>query len=154
MKHDPCAWFEETKYRAIELSESYRRQLDKLWWANLAFVVSPAVFSALAAILAAGDNQQIFIFTSLPLSSVLAASSAILTTVHKTLKCEDYQAECLRLSQAYQSIAIIADSAGLGPAEEHASKQKILTDELEKLAKGAKAQVSSNFFNPDSKKGP
>lgn len=140
-------WLEETKCRSIAISEAYRRQLDKLWWANLCFVVFPAVFSTAAAIFAALPNEKLFEIFSLPLTSILAGSSAILIAVHKALKCEEYQAECLRLSQAYQSIAISADSALSGSEEERAIYQKRLTSELEDLSKNARAQVSTNFMN-------
>ncbi|WP_174483482.1 hypothetical protein [methanotrophic endosymbiont of Bathymodiolus puteoserpentis (Logatchev)] len=45
------------------------------------------------------------------MGSILAGSSAVLITTHRVLKCEEYQAECLRLSGAYHSIAIDVESA-------------------------------------------
>lgn len=144
---DVSKWLEETKWRAIAISEAYQRQLDKLWWANLCFVVLPAVCSTAAAIFAALPNEKAFGIFTLPITSILAGSSAILIAVHKALKCEEYQSECLRLSQAYQSIAISADSALSGAEEEHVLHQKRLTTELEDLSKNAKAQVSSNYMN-------
>lgn len=73
--------------------------------------------------------------------------AVVLIAVHKALKCDEYQAECLRLSQAYQSIAIAADSACSGPDGERDSQQKILTSELVDLTKNAKAQVPTNFMH-------
>lgn len=155
MAEDYCLWFEHTKQRSIAFSEAYRIRLDRLWWANLFFVVLPAVSSAVAAILAAKEFQyQISILCySMPLVSFLAALAAILTTVHKSLKCEEYQAECLKLSQAYQSIAIAADAAIFGPPSEYVSQYEILSNELRKLAAEAKAQVSTNFYSSDNTKG-
>ena len=140
-------WLEGTKLRAIALSEAYQLQLSKLWWANLMFVVLPATFSTAAAIFAALPPEK----DSLPVASILAGGAAVLMAIHKALKCDEYQAECLRLSQAYQSLAITAESALLGPEEERALHQKRLTNELEDLSKNAKAQVSTNFMSQTPK---
>lgn len=155
MKEDFCLWFEQIKQRSVAVSEAYRMRLEKLWWANLCFVVLPAVSSTLAAILAAKAYQyQITVLCySMPLVSFLAASSAVLTAVHKSLKCEEYQTECLRLSQAYQSIAIAADAAIFGAPAEHAAQHERLSNELKKLAAEAKAQVSTSFYSPKNTKG-
>jgi hypothetical protein len=97
---------------------------------------------------AALPNEKSFeVLSLLPITSILAGSSAILIAIHKALKCEEYQAECLRLSQAYQGIAISADSALSGSEEEWGSHQKRLTAELENLSKNAKALISTNFMN-------
>src|SRR5262245_24257047 len=84
---------------AEALCGAYRRQLDELWWVNLIFVVVPAVGSAAAAIVAALPNSQASTVLSIPVASALAGGAAVLIAVHKALKCEDYQAECLLLSQ-------------------------------------------------------
>ncbi|MDX8129056.1 hypothetical protein QLH52_17285 [Methylomonas sp. OY6] len=98
-------------------------------------------------------QYQITVFCySMPLVSFLAALAAVLTTIHKALKCEEYQAECLRLSQAYQSIAVAADAAFFGPAAEYAAQHERLASELRRLAADAKAQVSTNFYSPDNPK--
>ena len=46
-------WLQETKARSGLISEAYRLELSRLWWANLSFVVFPAVLSTAAAIFAA-----------------------------------------------------------------------------------------------------
>src|ERR1041384_945007 len=105
---DVNEWLEETQSRCVRLSEACRLQLGRLWWANLLFVVLPAVFSTAAAILAAlhstnpAPSAGIWL---LPPVSILAGLAAILVSVHKALKCEEYQAECMRLSQRYQAVA-------------------------------------------------
>ncbi|WP_445367826.1 hypothetical protein ACH5Y9_23850 [Methylomonas sp. BW4-1] len=154
MKDDFCLWFEQTKQRSVALSEAYRIRLAWLWYANLCFVVLPAVSSTIAAVLAAKEEQyQISVFCySMPLVSLLAGLAAVLTAIHKALKCEEYQAECLRLSQAYQSIAVAADAAIFGPATEYAAQHEHLASELRRLAADAKAQVSTNFYSPDNPK--
>src|ERR1035437_191570 len=89
---------EEVRRRATVRSEAYRlRLLGPLQWANLVFMVLPATLATAAAVFAAGPNNT--------LGAWLAGASAVLTVVHKTLKCDEYQAECLRLHQRYRSIA-------------------------------------------------
>jgi hypothetical protein len=84
-------------------SEAYRlRLVGLLWWANLLFMVLPAALATAAAVFAATNNKG--------LTAGLAGAAAVLTAVHKTLKCDEYQAECLRLSQRYRGLATLAQS--------------------------------------------
>ncbi|MBM3235985.1 hypothetical protein FJZ31_06760 [Candidatus Poribacteria bacterium] len=64
--------------------------------------------------------------------------------IHKALKCEEYQAECLRLSQAYHGIAIEAEAA-LSTPEVHKSLQE-LTKKLATLAESAKAPLPNTYI--------
>jgi len=144
---DSNAWFQETTSRARAVSAAFKTTLDRLWWVNLMFVVVPAVLTTAAAIFAALPRDQSFVLFNLPPASIFAGTAAILTTVHKALKCDDYQAECLRLSQAYQSIAIDADSAASAPDAGRDSPHARLTRELVDLTKNAKAQVGTNFMS-------
>lgn len=143
--NDSKMWLKLTSLRAKALSDAHKKQMDRLWWANLMFVVLPAVLSTAAAIFAAlpGD-KTIF---GLPLASAFAGVATILMAVHKALKCDEYQAECLRLSQEYQSKAIDADSAASRPEAESDEHQKRLTSELVELTKNAKAQVKRGFMD-------
>lgn len=134
-------WLGQTKSHATVLSEAYRLQLSSREHFNLIFLVLPAVLSTAAAVFAALPRYTIF---SLPAGSALAGSAAILLAVHKALKCDEYQAECLRLSQAYQSIAVCAESALLGPEGERDEHKKRLTDKLEALTESVKAQLPTN----------
>jgi hypothetical protein len=85
-------------------SEAYRlRLVGRLWWANLIFMVLPATLATVAAVCAAGKYKDI--------AAWLAGGAAVLTAIHKTLKCDEYQAECLRLSRRYQGMATLADAA-------------------------------------------
>src|ERR1039457_2228964 len=96
---------EEVRRRATVRSEAYRlRLLGPLQWANLVFMVLPATLATAAAVFAASSKTA-------PLGAWLAGASAVLTVVHKTLKCDEYQAECLRLHQRYRSIATLAESS-------------------------------------------
>ena len=101
---DTDRWLEKAKARALALCSAYRRQLDGLWWLNLMFVVTPAVGTAAAAIVAALPSEpRVFLgYFWMPLASVLAGGSAVLMAVHKSLKCDEYQEECLRISQSYE----------------------------------------------------
>ena len=69
-----------------------------------------------------------------------------LTAIHRALKCDEYQAECLRLSQAYQSIAIRADSALSSPEKEPGSLQE-LTKNFAVLAESAKAPLPGCYIH-------
>src|SRR4051812_26668458 len=96
---------QEIRDRSRIYAEAYRlRLIGKLWWANLIFQVLPAALATAAAVFAAGD------FDNKKLAAWLAGASAVLTTVHKTLKCDEYQAECLRLNQHYRGIAVLCES--------------------------------------------
>lgn len=136
---DAKAWLEQTRARATVLAEAHRLRLTgRLWWANLMFVVFPAVLATGAAIFAARPD---FTIQSIPPASVMAGIAAVLMAIHKALKCDEYQEECLRLSQRYESIATSADSALFGPEDEHEHVRKELTKELAELARHAKAQL-------------
>jgi hypothetical protein len=94
---------EQVRNRSRVRSEAYRlRLVGPLWWANVIFMALPASFATAAAVCAAGTYKN--------LGAWLAGAAAVLTVVHKTLKCDEYQAECLRLNQRYQSIATLADA--------------------------------------------
>ena len=138
-------WLKQTKSRALRLSEVYRLRLRGLWWANLVFVALPAIFSTSAAIFAALPNSDIAIL-SLPLASVLAGSAAVLIAVHKALKCDEYQAECRRLSHDYQSVSIAADAALFGPIEDRTAQFDRIRNDLENLSKNASAQISTSYM--------
>src|SRR5262245_60546994 len=83
--------FIDIKREATLLAEAYRlRLVGRLWWANLAFVVLPSVCAAAAAIFAAGGagmNPRL----AEALAAGLAGLAAVLSAVHKSLKCEEYQ---------------------------------------------------------------
>jgi hypothetical protein len=138
-------WLKETRSRAALFSEAYRLSLSRLWWANLIFVVTPAVFSTAAAILAA-VKEPAFQGWLLPPASLLAGSAAVLIAVHKALKCDEYQAECLRLSQFYQSIADAAGSALSRPEDERKSLQLQIAKELRQLTEGVKARLATGIL--------
>ena len=109
---DTRQWLMFTRQQATVLSEAYRlRLVGKLWWANVVFVVVPAVFGTAAAALAAAASSTNSSGNWLTLvAAVLAGAAAVLTAVHKALNCDAYQAECLRLSQAFQSIRIRSEA--------------------------------------------
>lgn len=138
-------WLEETRARATLFSEAYRLALGRLWWANLIFVVAPAVLSTAAAIFAAlpaGSFQNWL----LPPASILAGSAAVLVAVHKALKCDEYQAECLRLSQFYQGISDAAGSALSQPESDRASIQKEIAKDLRNLTESVKARLATSIL--------
>ena len=139
-------WLKETKARATLFSEAYRLSLGRLWWANLMFVVAPAVFATAAAILAALPKEP-FQGWPLPPASVLAGLAAVLVAIHKALKCDEHQAECLRLSQLYQGIADATDSALSRPEDERAPLQQQIAKELRQLTESVKARLATRILS-------
>jgi hypothetical protein len=136
-------WLERTKSNAILLSEAYRlRIVGRLWWANMTFVVLPAVLSTIAAILAASSKGVIHGYEFHTLAAFCAGAAAVLIAVHKALKYDEYQAECLRLSQAYKSIAISADSA----LSNNPASLQALKDKIELLTESAKAPLPTEYI--------
>src|SRR5262245_33361415 len=127
--------------RAEALSGAYQRELDELWFVNLLFVALPAVGSAAAAIVAALPNSQSVTVLWLPLASALAGGSAVLISIHKALKCDEYQAECLRLSQAYGSLSLRSDFAQDKPEPRREMEHAAITRRLEILSRDAKAKL-------------
>lgn len=143
---DSKTGLEQIRSRATALFEAYQQRLRRLWWPNLVFMVLPAVLTTAAAIVAALPAATAPNFgLPLPAASVFAGAAAVLLAVHKALKCDEYQAECLRLGQAFQSIATAADLALSGPEGERDKDQERLSNDVESLIKDAKAQVKTNF---------
>ena len=129
---------------ASELGKAYKLQREGLWWPNLVTLVLPAILSTVAAIVVALPNQ--YLIYSVPLGSILAGSSAVLITIHKVLKCEEYQAECLRLSGAYNSITIDVESA-INSSRNHSEELSRLSGKMTRLLENATATVSEKHMN-------
>jgi hypothetical protein len=130
---------EEVRRRATVRSEAYRlRLLGPLQWANLVFMVLPATLATAAAVVAASSKTIV--------GAWLAGASAVLTVVHKTLKCDEYQAECLRLHQRYRSIATLAESS----LENEGKSDPDLPSPQKLIAQFAKLEESAAAVLPDS----
>ena len=149
-------WLRQTEARATLVSEAYRLELSRLWWANLMFVVVPAVLSTAAAVVAAlpeSKTKDFAIFSlAIPPAAAFAGVAAILVTIHKALKCDEYQAECQRLAQLHQSIAISASSALSRPEDERASHQERIARRLEDVTESAKARLSTAIIRKAEKR--
>jgi len=148
-------WLEDTKGRCARLSEGYRLELEQLWWANLMFVVAPAVASTAAAIIAAIPADKLGSVLQnwfLPPASILAGLAAILVAVHRALKCDEFQAECIRLTQEYQAIVEMAALALARPAEERLEAQASIGKELTMLVKNARARLPSRLWKRADKR--
>jgi hypothetical protein len=141
--------FIEIEREATILAEAYRlRLVGRLWWANLAFVVFPSVCAAAAAIFAAGGagmNEDL----AKALAAGLAGLAAVLSAIHKSLKCEEYQNECLRLGAAYDAIVARAGSAELSPTpnDSKSDELKDLTEKLVTLKENAKAPLPDKYIS-------
>lgn len=154
-KSDIHSWLARTKTCAKILSEAYRARRSGLGWGNLVTLVLPAGLSTLAAIVAAREGGPEVVLLgglSLPLASVLAGAAAVLVAFHKVLKCDEYQEECLRLSQAYQAVAMAADSAQSLPEQELSQHRERLTNKLVLLTETAKAQVPPRYVRRAERK--
>jgi hypothetical protein len=133
---------------AAILAEAYRlRLIGRIWWANLFFVVLPATFAAAAAIFAAGGagmNE----YLSRGLSAFLAGTAAILSAIHKSLKCEEYQTECLRLGAAYDAIATQARSCELSLTvpDPKLDELKELAEKMAGIKANAKAPLPDKYI--------
>ena len=139
----------EIEQEARVLSEAYRiRLVGLLWWANLGFVVTPAVFATAAAIFAAG-GAGIRADVSNALAAVLAGLAAVLSAIHKSLKCEEYQAECLRLGPAYDGIATRAKSSQAVPEGNNPTHDELkdLTEKFATLKESAKAPLPNKYIS-------
>jgi hypothetical protein len=67
--------------------------------------------------------------------------------IHKALKCDEYQAECVRISQAYESLAVRLDSARYGPEEQRDVQRIQLTSKLAALSQKVKAKLPARHRN-------
>ena len=139
-------WLKFTREQATVLSEAYRlRLVGKLWWANLLFVVVPAVFGTAAAALAAASSASSDGSRLTFAAAFLAGGAAVLTAVHKALQCDEYQAECLRLSQAFQSVRIRSE-AKLAEADPDPKAVSKLAAEYAQLTESAKAVLPDVYI--------
>jgi len=150
---DPKSRLEQIRQEAAVLSVAYRlRLVGRLWWANMFLVVLPAAFATGAAFFAGksfdgGSNHPVFLW----LTGSLAGAAAVLVAVHKALKCEEYQAECMRLGQSYKGIAIKAASENWKEAVTSESVDK-LTQEMASLTEGAKAPLPNTYLAKAAKR--
>ena len=135
----------QVKREATLLAEAYRlRLVGRLWWANLAFVVLPAVFATAAAIFAASSSSGGEVATTLAaMAAILAGLAAVLSAIHKALKCDEYQAECARLGPAYKAIAILADSA---QASLDLAESKNVAKQFAELARSNRAPLPDEYL--------
>ena len=100
------------KERSFILGAAYQYGRDRFAYSNLFTLVLPALLSTIVAVITAlNPSPNWFDIGTIPGASVLAGSAAILVTIHKVLNCEEYQAECLRLSNVFKSIAQDAEIA-------------------------------------------
>ena len=142
MSNETKSWLDRIRSEATVFAEAYRlRLVGRLWWANLLFVVLPAVLATAAAVFAAKESGPALL--KAPVAAWLAGGAAVLAAVHRALKCEEYQTECLRLSQAYRRIAIWADSTRSNESEDGL---KELAAEYATLTRDAKAPLPTGYL--------
>jgi hypothetical protein len=138
---------EQIESRAALLAKAYRRRLWWLWWANIFFVVVPAVLTAAAAVFAAlNPPWKVHFIIEMPIASVFAVLAGGLIAIHKVLKCDEHQAECLRLTQTYASIAVAARNALSLPGDKRREEQQRLGSKMESLVETAKVRLPGVFF--------
>jgi hypothetical protein len=129
------------KERSFILGAAYQFGRDRFAYSNMITLVLPAILSSVVAIFAAISNPpDWFMIGRIPLESILAGTAAILVTIHKVLNCEEYQAECLRLSNVFKSIAQEAEIA-IHSSTDSNSELTRLTDSFSHELKSAQATV-------------
>ena len=143
---DTSKWLNQTKSDARIFSEAYNYRLSGLSWLNMIFLVLPADLSTAAAIFGTLPPGTGFTVMAIPGHAAMAGAAAILLAIHKAVKCDEYQAECIRLCQCYQSLSISADSALCGPEVKRESHQERLTEEWKALAAGAQALLPARYI--------
>jgi len=132
------------KERAFILGIAYQCGRDRFALSNMLTLVLPAILSSIVAIFTAlADSPNWFDIGSIPGESILAGIAAILITIHKVLNCEEYQAECLRLSNIFKSIAQEAEIAILSSTDFNQELTR-LSNSFASEIKNAKATVPSN----------
>ncbi len=132
--------------RACVLGKAYQLRREALWWSNLATLVLPAVLATAAAIVTALPPEHVVSILELPLGSALAGMAAILIAVHKALKCEEHQAEGLRLVGAYGSIALDAEAA-CQSSRNHGKELSRLSEKMTSVIENATATVPDRYID-------
>ena len=132
------------KERAFILGAAYQYGRDRFAYSNLFTLVLPALLSSIVAVITALSNPpNWFDIGTIPGASVLAGFAAILVTIHKVLNCEEYQAECLRLSNVFKSIAQDAEIA-LYSSQDTNDELSRLSEKFALQIENAKATVPEN----------
>jgi hypothetical protein len=139
-------WVAEAEEGASVQSMAYADRLRILSSLNLFTVLMPALLATVSAVVGAIPKQPVVeSLAHLPLATVLSAAAAIFITFHKSLKCDDYQAECRRLSQAYKAFAVSAAAALALPVEALPEGHERLSTQLAALTQGAMATVPGRY---------
>ncbi|BDM83086.1 hypothetical protein [Acaryochloris marina] len=102
---EPDNFFKELSREAKYNSRIYQKRQNRLIAPNLITVLLPALLSTIVAIISGIEAYSKVDIAGIPVASLLSGLSAILITIHRTLKCDEYQAECLRLANLYDSIS-------------------------------------------------
>lgn len=133
---------EKLKERAFVLGVAHQCARERFTYSNVFTLVLPAVLSTAVAVMAAipKASEEWILFESIPVTSVFAGLAAILVTIHKVLNCEEYQAECLRLSNIFKSIAQEAEISAYR-SNDHDIELTRLSEKLSLAIENAKATV-------------
>jgi hypothetical protein len=120
----------------------------------MALVVLPAAGATAAAVFAASagtaaSSGNVASSTKFALltpffAAGLAGTAAVLTAIHKALRCEEYQHECLRLSQGYRAIGVLAQSALSTPRPNDLEN---ITNRLTALTESGGAPLPSKYID-------
>jgi hypothetical protein len=143
----------ELSMKAYELGMAHQLRRESLNLLNIFTIVMPAILSTVVAVIVALPPLPLppapTILNStpfgIPIESFLAGFAAILVVIHKELKCEEYQAECLRLAGLYHSIAIDAKYA-LHSADDKGGELKRLSEKFASAIKAASVTVPYRYI--------
>jgi hypothetical protein len=139
-------WLAVAEQEATVQSMAYAERLTSLSWLNLATVLLPALLSTAAAVVGAMSQPPIVTrLAALPLATILSAAAAVFITFHKSLKCDEYQTECRRLSQEYKAFSLSAGAALALPLEKLLDAHDRLSTQFAVVTKGANASVPYRY---------
>jgi hypothetical protein len=130
---------EEKRKENLILSLAYSTTLTWLTPANFILVVGAALLSLVAGATILIENNWL---TKVQ-SGVLALVSGALTIVHSKLGCEQYQAECRKLSALYRGMA--ADYGNLRTADDVEDLKKRMVALDEQLSASYKREPAQPF---------
>ena len=136
---------EEQRKENLILSLAYSKTLAWLIPANFILVIGAALLSLVAGATILIENNWL---TKVQ-SGVLALVSGALTIVHSKLGCEQYQAECRKLSALHRGIA--ADYGNLQIADDVEDLKKRMMALNEQVSAAFKSSTASPFASTVAK---
>lgn len=118
-------------------SLAFNQRLKLFGYSNWITVIVPSLLAIVAASTFANVND-IYI-------GIAALTGAILATIHKTLDCGAYQAECRRLIQAYAGLATKYRSLHEVLRDDWQAELRMLDEQLASIRENAAAKLPNGY---------